>query len=267
MLMGPYRPKPRSHRETMRREPLFSAGGVYPFLLRRNLLLHREAIRAGSTFLSAWRRRARPQLRIFRVLDLACGSQPTIVAGILRRFRGVQFRYTGIDVNEDQIRCARETFRFSKNVNAAFRRGDAWSLAGIPEKGRFDLVFIGLNVHHCTPAMIRASVRKVFQRMAPMGILVNHDIFRPEGSKGGWREDLLDAVTERLRQEGAGSDVIHDVIGHMREKDYPISRKEMKKILEKTGFQVSVPPLYPTANPLRKFYSMIVGYKIQTGRT
>ncbi len=81
----------------MRREELFSRSGFYGFLLKSNVLLHREAARAAvDAFQPVVAGYGRGPVAI---LDLACGGWPVTVAEAMAAFPGAAFRYTGVDIN------------------------------------------------------------------------------------------------------------------------------------------------------------------------
>ena len=69
----------------MRREKLFSNQGFYPFIVESNVLLHREAIEQGCLMFERLLKQRAPE-RPVRVLDLACGGEPVVMASIMESF-------------------------------------------------------------------------------------------------------------------------------------------------------------------------------------
>ncbi len=162
----------------MRREKIFSRDGFYSFVVQSNVLLHRELIEQGTAILGTLlESRSNPDA--VQVLDLACGGQPISIAEMMRRFPHQEFHYTGIDINPDQIASA-EHFLFPDNVSRVIlREGSAWDLSRLHLEASYDLVFIGMNLHHGTPEEIYFLGRQLHGLLAADGVLINHDWYRP----------------------------------------------------------------------------------------
>lgn len=276
----------------MRREPAFSRGGAYHFTLEKNLGFHREAIATGIQILAKhFSRRLQnkkppknkklpPNKKPLYVLDLACGGRPVATAAMMARFAPQTFEYTGVDINPDQVASCLQ-FDFPKNVTAKkILEGNAWDLDSLPLKGKFDIVFIGLNTHHGSPEEIFSLVRRIFARLnaggsrglAAGGIFLNHDLFRPEkypyvrkpaagqvAAKKDWRDEWLTGYQAFVRQTGATEEMIAQGNQHMREWDYPLSMKELCDILKKTGFHTTQHSYTSKTNPFAHFYGMVAG--------
>lgn len=166
--------------QTMRREQLFSREGFYRFIVTSNVLLHREAIVAGADALGEYLRHRSGEGRV-RVLDLACGGEPVTISALMERFPETVFEYTGVDINPDQIALAGE-FAFPANVaRVELLEGSAWDLRDLPLADDYDLVFMGMNLHHGTPEEIWFLASQIQGRLAEGGLFLNHDWFRPEG--------------------------------------------------------------------------------------
>lgn len=163
----------------MRREALFSRDGFYSFVVQSNALLHREAVQTGIAAIRAafFRNNAAARLS---VLDLACGGEPIAIAEILAAFPQCGFDYHGVDINPDQVHSARR-FEFPQNiVTVRVDEASAWDLGGLPLQGSYDLVFMGMNLHHGTPEEILFLARQLHGIMSPQGLFLNHDWFRPD---------------------------------------------------------------------------------------
>lgn len=162
----------------MRREQLFSRDGFYSFVVESNVLLHREAIAQGGDLL-AERLAARPADAPVRVLDLACGGMPITTAAWMRRFPERVFQYTGVDINPDQIEAAGR-FAFPANVTVErLLEGSAWDLRGLALAPPYDLIYVGMNLHHGTPEEIHFLARQLPDLLAADGVFINHDWYRP----------------------------------------------------------------------------------------
>lgn len=172
----------------MRREPLFSRSGYYRYLLDINVLLHREAAGATRRALEDWRR-LHPTGRPARVLDLACGGLPLTIAEVMAGVPGLDFDYTGVDINPDQVSDARR-FRFPANVVARrLMEGNAWDLDSLGLPGGFDLIYSGMNLHHGTPEEIHFLGLQLRGLLAGPGLFISHDVYRPDGTRYRRRPD------------------------------------------------------------------------------
>ena len=164
----------------MRREKLFSTDGFYPFIVDSNVLLHREAIDHGRLVAARLLQKRDPERPVY-VLDLACGSEPVVMARIMAHFSGWQFHYTGIDINPDQVGQARTQFKFPDNVEyVSLVEGNAWDYHAAELSQKYDLIFMGLNLHHGTPEEVYYLATRIAQLIADGGMFMSHDCFRPD---------------------------------------------------------------------------------------
>lgn len=164
----------------MRREKLFSKDGYYSFLVQSNALLHREATDYGQRVvqqLLALRTAAEP----VRILDLACGGEPITISAIMRAFPEQHFDYTGIDINPDQVELARHHFHYPENtVRVEIIEGSAWDLLESGVTGQYDIIFMGLNLHHGTPEEVYYLALQLNEFLKDKGVFINHDWYRPD---------------------------------------------------------------------------------------
>lgn len=164
----------------MRREKLFSNDGFYPFIVESNVLLHREAIEAARYLFELLLKKRMPEQPV-TVLDLACGGEPVVIAQIMASFPDRRFHYTGIDINPDQVEQARSGFQFPKNViEVRIMEGNAWDFRATELVRKYDVVFMGLNLHHGTPEEIYYLATRIADLIADDGLFINHDCFRPD---------------------------------------------------------------------------------------
>ena len=163
----------------MRREKLFSHDGFYPFIVESNLLLHHEAIDSGRRLVELLLKN-RPSDQPVTVLDLACGGEPVVIAKIMESFPDRCFHYTGIDINPDQVEQARSVFQFPDNVaEVRISEGNAWDFRSAEPSRKYDVIFMGLNLHHGTPEEIHYLATRIRDLLEDDGIFINHDCFRP----------------------------------------------------------------------------------------
>ncbi|MFW2371909.1 MAG: class I SAM-dependent methyltransferase [Gammaproteobacteria bacterium] len=164
----------------MRREKLFSNDGFYPFIVESNVLLHREAIDLGRQMFERLLQTQTPD-RPVSVLDLACGGEPVVIAKIMDSFQDRCFHYTGIDINPDQVELARSVFTFPDNVaEVQFIEANAWDVRAAEPDRKYDVIFMGLNLHHGTPEEIYYLATRIYDLLEYDGIFINHDCFRPD---------------------------------------------------------------------------------------
>lgn len=164
----------------MRREKLFSNAGFYPFIVESNVLLHREAIDYGRQLFERLLTKRAPEQAV-HVLDLACGGEPVAIAKIMGSFPDRCFHYTGIDINPDQVALALSGFQFPGNVvDVKISEGNAWDFHVTEPGCKFDVIFMGLNLHHGTPEEINYLALRISHLIADDGIFINHDCFRPD---------------------------------------------------------------------------------------
>jgi len=164
----------------MRREELFSNDGFYPFIVESNVLLHREAFDSGRRMFELLLEKRTPA-RPVTVLDLACGGEPVVIADIMDSFPDRSFHYTGIDINPDQIKQVRSVFKFPKNVvEVQINEGNAWDFRTTEPTRKYDVIFMGMNLHHGTPEEIYYLATRIDDLLEDDGIFVNHDCFRPD---------------------------------------------------------------------------------------
>ncbi len=172
----------------MRREALFSRDGFYSFVVQSNALLHREAVNTGIEAVRAAFCSGQSRAKL-SVLDLACGGEPLAIAEILAAFPQCRFDYHGIDINPDQVQSARE-FTFPANVvNVRIDEGSAWDFQNLPLQQSYDLVFMGMNLHHGTPEEILFLARQLRGVMSSQALFLNHDWFRPDDEPYQQRPD------------------------------------------------------------------------------
>ena len=164
----------------MRREKLFSNDGFYPFIVESNVLLHREAFDSGRRMFELLLKKRAPK-RPVTVLDLACGGEPVVIAKIMESFPDRCFHYTGVDINPDQVEQARSVFIFPNNVvEVRINEGNAWDFRTAEPARKYDVIFMGMNLHHGTPEEIHYLATRIRDLLEDDGIFINHDCFRPD---------------------------------------------------------------------------------------
>lgn len=163
----------------MRKEKLFSKDGCYSRVVESNALFHREAITHGSRIIKALLENYDPTQTV-KVLDLACGAEPVSITQMLSNFPDRNFSYTGIDINPDQVDFAKHQFQFPENVQKInIYEGNAWDPRSCSLQDQYDIIFMGLNLHHGTPEEVYYLATQISTLLSPQGVYINHDVYRP----------------------------------------------------------------------------------------
>jgi SAM-dependent methyltransferase len=281
----------------MRREALFSRSGFYGFLLKSNVLLHREATRdaieAVKPIISLY-----GKIQPIAVLDLACGGWPLAIADVMAAYPEITFHYTGVDINPDQVELAASTFPFPDNVTEKHLvEGNAWEFDRLDLDKTYPLIFSGMNIHHGTPDEVAYLGLQIQKYLLAGGRFISHDVYRPDNTpylprpaiidseaaslvdpqrlstaslprldidrqlvndEPEWRVDYLQRMRRTLLERGADPDGAESTVRHMRSRDYPISTRELRHLMEGLGFQVWIHRYQKTAEPLGPFIATCV---------
>ncbi len=173
----------------MRREELFSKHGAYYLLVESNALLHRECMEYGARVAKCILE-GRDASRPVRVLDLACGGMPVSMSEILGEFEELSFQYTGIDINPDQVEFASSFSGYPENfTDVQILEGSAWNLAGSGVSGKYDIIFMGVNLHHGAPEEIHFLATRLPDLLGEDGVFISHDWYRPDNEPYQRRPD------------------------------------------------------------------------------
>lgn len=267
----------------------FFSSGTYTPVVTYNTSMHHEAM-------EALRELAAPYLNregSVRFLDIACGGQPVTPHFLARNARPT-FKYTGVDIDPNQIRSAQSYAFEGCAIKPRFLIGDGWNLDDVPELAReqFDIVFTGLNLHHGTPEEIFYALQSIKQKMLPGALLLIHDEFRPpeatyfrrpmQGSSGqslqlvnhdrltaiptleipesrtDWRHLFFATYRDNIEGVGISEETAQKVIDHISEYDYALSLAEMTVILEMLDFQVTAKSFASTSHPVGMYFGVMM---------
>ncbi len=164
----------------MREEKLFSKDGGYTLVVESNALFHKEAVIHGIKTIEPLMQQ-HPAGETIRVLDLACGAEPVSICQMLAHFPAQRISYTGIDINPDQVGFARQQFHFPDNIiETSLIEGNAWDPSAYTGDAQYDIIFMGLNLHHGTPEEVYYLAGQIDKLLAPHGLYINHDVYRPD---------------------------------------------------------------------------------------
>lgn len=267
----------------------FFSLGTYTPVVTKNTSMHHEAMEALGKLTDSYFNREAP----IRFLDIACGGQPVTPHFLIRNTHS-SFKYTGVDIDPNQIQAAQAYLFEDCKISTRFLVGDGWNLGEIPElvEDRFDIVFTGLNLHHGTPEEIYYALLSIKQKMLPGALLLIHDEFRPSeetyfrrpehGPSGrslqlvdhqrlasvssleipesiiDWRNPFLTTYRENLERVGITGEIAQKVIDHISEYDYALSLDEMTAILKKLGFQVISQSFGSTSHPVGMYFGIMM---------
>jgi len=282
----------------MQHARVFSKGGSYQEIVDSDMLLHKEVIATAISSLSNWLK-SDQQPAMLRILDLACGGLPIVPSALMKAFPDRHFDYCGIDINSDQIADAK-SHKFSPNVTPRLMQGDSWDPSTWSDCGPFDIVYIGLNIHHAVPEELEYLAQQLHTLIRMGGIFINHDFFRPtkypylrrpdHDPKTGislslisperlkragyplpqnppqtpdWRENFFKPYIKTMKDRGMPQSMIDMTVQHVSEHDYPVTTSEWAKILSQHGFSTQE-YAYPNSHePLRDFFDTVVATRIK----
>ncbi|MBF0104694.1 MAG: class I SAM-dependent methyltransferase [Deltaproteobacteria bacterium] len=167
----------------MKREPIFNHNGAYNLVVRKKIMLHREARKSLTRELGNWSRSRGTMAHPARVLDLACGGTPVTISALMHALPERTFTYTGVDINADQVRQAKDDWAYPDNVvETTILKGNAWMPESLGFNQKFDIVFSGMNFHHAVPEELVYLTNQLRPLCADHAILLSHDMYRPESS-------------------------------------------------------------------------------------
>lgn len=279
----------------MKNEKVFSKEGYYHFIVTTNVLTHYHAIETGKQIFQD-RLQSKLQGEKIRLLDLACGGEPITISKIVESFPQYQFEYMGIDINPDQVKMANELFQFPGNViDAQIVEANAWEL-DLLTPNTYDIVFSGLNFHHAIPEELYYLALQIKKVLKKDGFLLNHDLYRPDDTlylkrpatnpqnptesfrlveldklagiaipdfcfpetSEDWRLQLFDAYSTYLESLNADPAGLAQSRAHMKERDFPVSLKELGTIMEAASYSMEIYDFMETNHPIKEYAAMIV---------
>ncbi len=285
----------------MRREAAFGAKSIYAFIVDNNVLMHKEAAQKGSKIIAQWLKQQKKITQPFRVLDLACGGAPLIPNALMAFASSARFEYTGVDINADQVEAARN-FKFAKNVKARILEEDAWGFKNLGSKKfdfvfiglnthhavPEELAFLARNVnsllspgglyinhdkfrperHRYLPRPDFSATTEKSMRLISIKKLVRARIpaksypFLQQDQIGGWREALFQKFYKIMAGLNCNLASLEFSMEHVRERDFPVSVREMHKIFSKAGFKTKIHGYGRNPHPLKQYFSMLSAQKI-----
>lgn len=280
---------------TMERESIFNSGGAYNLVVRENIMLHREASLALSRVFKNWSQGLGSVNRPLNVLDLACGGSPVTISALMHTLPDRSFIYTGIDINEDQVRQAKDIWSYPSNVTQVdILKGNAWTPETLGFNQKFDVIFSGLNFHHAIPEELLYLVHALRPLCAQQAIVLSHDIYRPDvfafvrrpqvhstepseslklipnlptpqedqtdydhSKSGDWRKEFLQRYKKYFSDLDAPPEEAGAILKHVSERDFPLSGKEVMQIFSNAGFHSHFQDFSDTDHPLGQYLGVL----------
>ncbi len=156
-----------------------------------------------------------------KVLDLGCGNGRLYP---LVKQRGG--RYLGVDSSQSMLKEAKKMY-----AGARFCKADALSISG---REKFDLVFLIAVLHHIPSKDCREkAIRNVYNLLKPGGyaLITNWNLFQRSFLKARWGQNVKKIV-------GQSKLDWNDIIVKQKRYYHGFSKREIARLLRKTGFQV-----------------------------
>ncbi len=210
--------------ETVR--SFFTNWDIYKLCIEHNTLFHREV---GAILRARMSARTTP----FTFLDLACGDATLTAAAM----RGTPVsRFTGVDFSTPALSLAKENTR-ELGCPCEFLEAD---FAGYlrAATGVFDVIYLGLSLHHFERAEKRDLVRQIFRITAPGGEFYLYEPILHGGESRAeclarWK-DLMDTRYKGFPQ--AARDALWE---HVSTADRPETVEEYVASAKDAGFSRS----------------------------
>lgn len=201
----------------------FSQWEIYRLCIEHNTLFHREV---GGILRREWRARTDP----FVFLDLACGDADLTAAAL----RGTKVSaYTGVDFSAPALALAADKISGLGCPRALEEADFAEFLRGNDE--RFDLIYLGLSLHHLERAAKRETMKDLRRATAPGGTFY---MFEPVLHGGEGREGYVKRWTDAM--DGpydpfpeAARKALRE---HVNESERPESAEEYLSSARRAGF-------------------------------
>lgn len=289
----------------MRREELFNRSGYYRFLLDSNSLLHREAAAVAIDALNPLlkERASDEPVRVLDLAcggwPTAIAGVMAAFASRTFEYTGID-----INPDQVELASTRFEFPENVNATHILE-GNAWDLETAGVEPGFDLVFSGMNLHHGNPEELLYLAGQIRELLAPGGLFFSHDVYRPDAEpyhrrpdlnpaepaesfrlvdaarvaelpsmdiaedetldEPAWRKDYVRRMDRTLIARGGDPDGTKSTIAHMRQRDYPVSTRDLSRILSHAGFSTRVQRFDDSAEPMGPYVACCVAHLRRDG--
>lgn len=202
---------------------------TYRRVVEHDLMEHRGLTEALAATLDDWLAERGPAAAAPDLVDLGCGDLGHLPP-LLRRLPLASF--TALDQNGAVLPLAAEALG-PVPYPCRFEEGDllGWAETDGPP---VDVVFSGFAVHHLQEAEKERFLRGCHRRLAPGGLLLWADVFRPAGES---REAYVARYSKRVQDwTPLEADRREEVIDHLSSWDYPADRATIEQVAAAAGW-------------------------------
>lgn len=191
----------------------FSQWDIYRLCIEHNTLFHREV---GEIL----RRELLAHTEPFTFLDLACGDADLTAAAL----QGTKISaYTGVDFSAPALTLAANTIADLGCARTLLEADFTAFLCG--NEGTFDVIYLGLSLHHLETATKRATMAHLRRATAPGGVFYMFEPFlQPGESRDEYAErwaGAMDGPYDPFPAEAR--DALRE---HVRSSELPETREE-----------------------------------------
>jgi SAM-dependent methyltransferase len=202
---------------------------TYRRVVDNDLMEHRGLTAALAAAIDGWLAERDPAAPSPHLVDLGSGDLG-LLPPLLRRLPLASF--TALDLNGAVLPLAAEALG-PVPYPCRFAEGDllGWAEADGPP---VDVVISGFAVHHLQEAEKERFLRGCRRRLAPGGLLLWADVFRPAGES---REAYVARYCERVHGwTPLEPDRQEEVIAHLSQWDYPADRATIEQVAAAAGW-------------------------------
>ena len=205
-------------------ERFFAQWQVYRLCIEHNTLHHRQVE-------AVLRREADLWPTGFRFLDLACGDAWTTSRVLAGKECGF---YRGVDFSNEALELARGNTA-TLGCGCEFSCGDLLEYLR-SARGKFDVVYLGLSLHHFDGGAKREAMRLIRAILADGGFFY---LYEPILGRGEGRTDCLARWKENMDRTwtefpAAAKDAVWE---HVRSSDFPESENTWMAMASEAGFR------------------------------
>lgn len=208
---------------------------TYRRVLDHNLMEHQEVSRATETAIREWLQQRPATAPPLRMVDLGCGDLALLVP-LLRQLPLAD--YVGLDLSASVLERAAAALG-PVAYPCRWIEGDllAWACADpASDGGTVDLIHTAFAVHHLDEQGKQAFLRGCLARLAPDGLLVWADVFRPADES---HDNYINRYIQRVRHswQTLSSAEQESLIDHLSGHDLPADREAIVRTATDLGWQ------------------------------
>ncbi|MEB3330975.1 MAG: class I SAM-dependent methyltransferase [Synechococcaceae cyanobacterium] len=201
---------------------------TYRRVLNHDLMEHQAVSQASEAAIRAWLAERPASAPAPRMVDLGCGDLALLVP-LLRQLPLAD--YVGLDLSASVLERAAAALgpvaypcRWIEGDLLDWACEDPAAGGGAPESDRVDLIHTAFAVHHLDDAGKQAFLRGCLARLAPDGLLLWADVFRPDGEP---HSNYIQRYVQRVWQSWhpLNEEERQSVVNHLSDFDLPAERE------------------------------------------